>query len=46
LHKVYDQYAYLDERRRCLELWAHRLISIVEPIPASGKVVRLHTRDA
>lgn len=34
LHKVYDQYAYLDEKRRALELWASRLRSIVEPAPA------------
>jgi integrase len=34
LHKVYDQYAYLDEKRRALELWAARLRAIVEPAPA------------
>jgi len=33
LHKVYDQYAYLDEKRRALELWAERLRSIVMPAP-------------
>jgi integrase len=26
LHKVYDRYAYLDEKRRALDLWAGRLI--------------------
>jgi integrase len=31
LHKVYDQHAYQDEKRRCLELWEKRLLSIVEP---------------
>jgi integrase len=33
LHKVYDQYAYLDEKRHALELWAARLRSIVTPPP-------------
>ena len=33
LHKVYDQHAYLDEKREALELWAARLRSIVEPPP-------------
>jgi hypothetical protein len=33
LHKVYDQYAYLDEKREALELWAKRLRSIVMPLP-------------
>jgi integrase len=33
LHKVYDQYAYLDEKRQALELWAARLRSIVTPPP-------------
>jgi integrase len=31
LHKVYDQYAYLDEKRFALDAWAARLRSIVEP---------------
>jgi integrase len=31
LHKVYDQHAYLDEKRRALELWVARLRRIVEP---------------
>jgi integrase len=30
LHKVYDQHAYQDEKRHCLELWEKRLRSIVE----------------
>jgi hypothetical protein len=33
LHKVYDQYAYVDEKRHALELWAARLRSIVTPSP-------------
>ena len=35
LHKVYDQYAYLDEKRFALDAWAARLRSIVEPPPAN-----------
>ena len=42
LHKVYDQYAYIDEKRHALELWAARLRSIVSPPPAN--VVPLKTR--
>ena len=34
LHKVYDFYAYSDEKRHCLELWEKRLKGIVEPAPA------------
>jgi integrase len=33
LHKVYDQHAYLDEKRQALELWAARVRDIVEPPP-------------
>lgn len=33
LHKVYDQFAYLDEKRHALELWAGRLRDIVQPPP-------------
>jgi integrase len=33
LHKVYDQYAYLGEKRYALELWAERLHSILRPTP-------------
>lgn len=35
LHKVYDQYAYLEEKRHALDLWAARLRSMVEPAPAN-----------
>ncbi len=31
LHKVYDQHAYLAEKRRCLGLWEARLAHIVKP---------------
>ncbi|MGO9006624.1 MAG: tyrosine-type recombinase/integrase [Beijerinckiaceae bacterium] len=43
LHKVYDLHAYRDEKRRALELWAARLLSIVEPAD-DAKVVRLAAR--
>jgi integrase len=43
LHKVYDLYAYADEKRQCLELWERRLLAIVEPPPAA-KVVPIGTR--
>jgi integrase len=33
LHKVYDQHAYQHEKRRCLDLWEARLLSIVERAP-------------
>jgi hypothetical protein len=33
LHQIYDQYAYLDEKRRALELWSVRLRDIVSPPP-------------
>jgi integrase len=33
LHKVYDRYAYLDEKRECLELWSARLRTIVDLNP-------------
>jgi integrase len=39
LHKVYDQYAYLDEKRFALDAWAAKLRSIVEP--PSANVVEL-----
>jgi integrase len=37
LHKVYDQYAYLDEKRFALDAWAAKLQSIVNP-PAANVV--------
>jgi integrase len=37
LHKVYDQFAYLGEKRQALDLWAGRLRDIVEP-PAANVV--------
>jgi integrase len=40
LHKVYDQHGYLDEKRRCLELWEALLLSILTP-PTCEKVVVL-----
>jgi integrase len=35
LHKVYDQYAYLDEKRFALDAWAARLRAIVSPAPVN-----------
>jgi integrase len=40
LHRVYDQHAYRDEKRQCLELWEKRLIAIVDPPP--DNVADLH----
>jgi integrase len=40
LHKVYDQYSYLEEKRRGLELWHAKLRTIVTPAP-EGNVVQL-----
>ncbi len=39
LHKVYDRYAYLDEKRHALDLWAARLRSIVEPPPPAENIL-------
>jgi integrase len=42
LHKVYDQYAYLDEKREALELWGRRLLAMVElGAAAPSKIVPL-----
>ena len=40
LHKVYDQHAYRDEKRRALDLWATKLLSIVDG-SGGGNVVQL-----
>ena len=40
LHKVYDQHAYLDEKRQALELWAGRLRGIVSPPPENVVEIR------
>lgn len=34
---TYDQYSYMAEKRRALELWERRLLEIVEGRPASGE---------
>jgi integrase len=39
LHKVYDQYAYLEEKRFALTAWSARLRSIIEP--AAPNVIEL-----
>jgi hypothetical protein len=35
LHKVYDQHAYVAEKRHALELWSARLRDILTPAPAN-----------
>ena len=45
LHKVYDQHAYLDEKRRALELWTARLRAIIDPKSATN-VVPMHVMNA
>ena len=42
LHRVYDRYEYIDEKRQALELWQLRLRAIVSPPP--DNVTRLPTR--
>jgi integrase len=46
LHKVYDQHAYRDEKRRALDLWASKLLSIVEPKTSGDNVVFLSSASA
>jgi integrase len=41
LHAVYDQHAYLAEKRRALELWEHRLSGILSPPPTGAGVVSI-----
>jgi integrase len=38
LHKVYDQHSYRDEKCRAFELWANRLMTIVEPGTADNVI--------
>jgi integrase len=40
LHKVYDQFGYLDEKRSAMDLWAARLRSIIEPPPENVVAIR------
>jgi integrase len=42
MSRVYDLFGYLDEKRAAMDLWAARLRSIVEPLPAN--VVTLKAR--
>ena len=42
LHKIYDQHAYIDEKRHAFEAWAARVLMIVEP-KAVTNVVRMTT---
>jgi integrase len=38
LHKVYDRHSYREEKRRALDAWAARLLSIVDPGGASNVI--------
>jgi integrase len=38
LHRVYDQHSYRDEKRQAFELWADRLMSIVNPPEDDGVI--------
>jgi integrase len=38
LIRVYDQHAYLDEKRRGFELWERRLLEIFTPPPSKAKL--------
>jgi hypothetical protein len=31
LHKIYDQHAYLDEKRNAFDAWANHVLAICEP---------------
>jgi integrase len=44
LHKVYDQFSYLDEKRAALSAWEARLRSIVAPPPTSDNVTPIQRR--
>jgi integrase len=46
LHRVYDQHAYQDEKRHCLELWEARLLGVVQPIPLDSLMDRNSVRFA
>jgi integrase len=39
LHKTYDQFAYLDEKRALFGAWSKRLVAIVEPSDDPDRVV-------
>jgi integrase len=38
LHRVYDQFSYVDEKRHALDAWAARLRDIVDPAPSANVV--------
>jgi integrase len=46
LHRVYDQHAYLDEKRHALTLWAQRLKGIVEPPPSNVSKLSEHRKKS
>jgi hypothetical protein len=43
-HAVYDQYSYLEEKRRGFDLWAAKLCGILRPSTGEN-VIELHTRS-
>jgi len=43
LHKIYDQHAYLDERRNAFEAWANHVLAICEP-GAPSNVISIAAR--
>jgi integrase len=43
LHKVYDQHAYLDEKRHAFEAWANHVLAICEP-GAPSNVISIAAR--
>lgn len=46
LRRVYDQFAYLEEKRRAMDLWASRLRDIIQPPPANIIQLQAHRGDA
>ena len=44
--RVYDLHTFEPEKRRAFAKWATRLLSIVEPSPAPGKVIPIRRRAA
>ncbi len=44
LHKIYDQHAYLDEKRHAFDAWANHVLTICEPDAASNVTELAATR--
>jgi integrase len=41
MHRIYDLYAYADEKRHALQIWEQRLRGIVDPPPIGRNVVAM-----